>query len=166
LTRSVRLAAIAALSWLPCTGAQAMHVGDAAPDFSRTSLSGSTVTLSALRGKVVLLNFWATWCAPCREELPAFSRWQRDFAAAGLQVIGVSMDDSAADVAALLARQPLTYPVVMGDAKLAAIFGGVLGLPLSYLIDAQGHIAARFQGETDLPRMEATIKDLLSRPHH
>jgi len=166
MNSSSPLATAAALSLLLCATAEAMSIGDAVPDFARTGLSGSKVTLSGLRGKVVLLNFWATWCAPCREEMPAFSRWQRTYGARGLQIIGVSMDDEPGSVTQMLAQHPVSYPIVMGDAKLAASFGGVLGLPLSYLIDAQGRVVARFQGEANLPRMEATLKELLSRQHH
>jgi peroxiredoxin len=163
MNSSSRLASAAALSLLLCAAAAATKIGDTVPDFARTGLSGSQVTLSGLRGKVVLLNFWATWCAPCREEMPAFSRWQRNYGAKGLQIIGVSMDDEPESVTQMLAQRPVSYPIVMGDAKLTASFGGVLGLPLSYLIDAQGRVVARFQGEANLPRMEATIKELLSR---
>jgi peroxiredoxin len=166
MNSSSRLTTAAALSLLLCATAAALNIGDAVPDFARTGLAGSKVTLSGLRGKVVLLNFWATWCAPCREEMPAFSRWQRNYGARGLQIIGVSMDDEPGSVTQMLARRPVSYPVVMGDAKLAESFGGVLGLPLSYLIDAQGRVVARFQGEANLPGMEATIKALLSRHSH
>jgi peroxiredoxin len=155
------LVVLAALSALPGGAAAAMQVGDAAPDFTRADLSGGEVRLSRHRGKLVLLNFWATWCPPCREEMPVFSRWQQDLQARGLQVIGVSMDDDGAEVKGFLARYPVSYPIVMGDARFAERFGGVLGLPLSYLIDAQGRVVARYQGEADLAKMEARVKELL-----
>jgi thiol-disulfide isomerase/thioredoxin len=146
---------------LAASGAQAMAVGDVAPAFARDDLSGKPVDLPSLRGKLVLLNFWATWCAPCREEMPAFSQWQRRYRAQGLRVVGISMDDDAASVRAFLAKRPVAYPVVMGDAALGERFGGVLGLPLSYLVDAQGRVVARYQGEADLAAMEAKLKELL-----
>jgi peroxiredoxin len=96
--------------------------------------------------------------------MPLFSRWQRELKGKGLQVIGVSMDDDGTSVKDFLAKYPVTYPIVMGDVKLAETFGGVLGLPLSYLIDAQGRVVARFQGEADLARMEAKVKELLAQP--
>jgi cytochrome c biogenesis protein CcmG/thiol:disulfide interchange protein DsbE len=139
-----------------------MKVGDVAPDFTRTDMNGRQVLLSKYRGQLVLLNFWASWCAPCREEMPLFSTWQRSLGARGLQVIGVSMDDDVREVQKFLAAYPVTYPVVMGDAKFAGTFGGVLGLPLSYLIDAQGRVVARYQGEVDLQKLEARIKELLA----
>ncbi len=158
-----RPAALAALSLLLCGAATAMNVGDAAPDFSRPDLAGRPLQLADYRGKLVLLNFWASWCAPCLEEMPRFSHWQRQYGARGLQVIGVSMDDDAAAVRRHLARHPVAYPAIIGDAKLGAAFGGVMGLPLTYLIDHQGRIAARYQGESDLAAMEAQIKALLER---
>jgi peroxiredoxin len=158
------LVVAAALLSLPLTAAAAMNVGDVAPDFARDDLSGKQIRLSDHRGKVVLLNFWAAWCAPCREEMPAFSKWQDEFRAKDFQVIGVSMDDDAAEAREFLNAHPVSYPVVAGDAKLAEHFGGVLGLPLSYLIDAQGRVVARYEGEADLPKMEARLRQLLARP--
>ena len=145
--------------------AGAMKVGDVAPDFTRPDASGKQIQLSRYRGKLVLLNFWASWCAPCREEMPLFSTWQRKLGGRGLQVIGVSMDDDVREVQKFLAAYPVTYPVVMGDAKFAEHFGGVLGLPLSYLIDARGRVVARYQGEMDLPRLEAKVRELLALGH-
>lgn len=142
--------------------ANAMKVGDVAPDFTRTDVSGKQVQLSQYQGRLILLNFWASWCAPCREEMPLFSKWQRDLGSRGLQVVGVSMDDDAGEVKKFLAAYPVTYPIVMGDAGFAGQFGGVLGLPLSYLIDARGRVVARYQGEVDLAKMEAKVKELLA----
>ena len=156
------LVLVAALLSLLSGAANAMKVGDAVPDFTRADTSGKPVQLSKYRGQLVLLNFWASWCAPCREEMPLFSKWQRELGSRGLQVIGISMDDDAAEVDKFLAAYPVTYPIVMGDAKFAEHFGGVLGLPLSYLIDAQGRVVARYQGEVDLPKMEAKVKELLA----
>jgi peroxiredoxin len=148
---------------LALTTSSAQNVGDMAPDFSRTALTGNTVQLADYRGKLVLLNFWASWCPPCLEEMPIFSRWQQDYGARGLQVIGVSMDDAMTPVKNLLAKHPVTYPILMGDAKLGESFGGILGLPTSYLIDPRGRLVVRYRGESNLAQMEAKIKELL--PH-
>jgi cytochrome c biogenesis protein CcmG, thiol:disulfide interchange protein DsbE len=143
-------------------GACATGLGNAAPDFTRTDFTGQPVHLADYRGKLVLLNFWASWCAPCLEEMPRFSTWERTYAAAGLQVIGVSMDDDAAPAKRFLARRPVDYPIVLGDAKLGETYGGVLGLPLTLLIDRRGRIVARYQGEANLAQVEAKIKSLLA----
>jgi peroxiredoxin len=156
---AIALIGLAAL-WV-CGVAHCGDLGGNAPQFERPDLSGQPVRLAGLRGKVVLLNFWASWCTPCLEEMPRLSAWQREYGRAGLQVLGVSMDDEAAPVHRFLAKHPVAYPVLMGDAKLAESFGGVLGLPCSFLIDAQGRIVARFQGESDLDQIEARIKALL-----
>jgi cytochrome c biogenesis protein CcmG, thiol:disulfide interchange protein DsbE len=134
-----------------------------APDFTHADLEGNQFRLSSYRGKLVLLNFWATWCAPCLAEIPKFVAWQRKYGAAGLQIVGVSMDDTATPVKRAYEKHHLNYPVVMGDAHLGERFGGVLGLPLSYLIDPQGRIVARYQGELNLKQLEAQIKSLLPR---
>jgi peroxiredoxin len=163
LSKLLRWITAAALLVLLCGATTAAKVGDVAPDFARADLAGGQVHLAGYRGKLVLLNFWATWCAPCRKEMPLFSKWQRDYGAQGLQIVGVSMDDDVTSVKQVLAERPVQYPIVMGDAKLGAQFGGVLGLPLSFLIDAQGRIVARYQGESDLARIEANLKELLPR---
>lgn len=135
-----------------------------APTFSLIDLNGQSLRLEAFRGKVVLLNFWATWCAPCQVEMPTFVDWQRQYGAQGLQVIGVSMDDDPVPARHLATRLELNYPVALGDEHLGTRYGGVLGLPLTFLIDRNGVIRARFQGETDLRAIESQLKALLS-PH-
>jgi len=137
-----------------------------APDFTRPTLDGKSIRLSDHRGKLVLLNFWATWCGPCIAEIPRFSAWQTKFGPQGFQVIGVSMDDDQAPVQKFNRKYQPTYPIVMGDEHLGELYGGVLGLPISYLISPEGKIIARYQGETDLNQMEARIRDLLTSRNH
>ena len=135
-----------------------------APDFALRDLDGHPLSLSTFRGKVVLLNFWATWCAPCKLEMPVFAAWQRQYGPQGLEVIGISMDDDAAPARRMIKQLKLNYPVVMGDERLGARYGGVLGLPLTFLIDRKGIVRARFQGETDTRVIEQQLKSLLSMP--
>lgn len=147
-----------------CGTADSKHVGEMAPDFTRADFDGKPVHLADYRGRLVLLNFWASWCGPCLEEMPRFFDWQKDYGARGLQIIGVSMDDDPAPAKRLLARRPAPYPMVLGDAKLGGAFGGVMGLPLTFLIDPEGRVAGRYQGSADLGKLEAQIKTLLPRP--
>jgi peroxiredoxin len=158
-----RIAAAVILGASLCSAAGSKAIGDLAPDFSRPDLAGKPVRLADYQGKLVLLNFWASWCGPCLEEMPKFSGWQREYGAQGLQVIGVSMDDDPASARRLIARHPTAYPILIGDAELGESFGGVLGLPLTYLIDPKGRIVARYQGSGDLAKMEARIKTLLAQ---
>ena len=128
----------------------------------RNDLNARPVNLRAFRGKVVLLNFWATWCAPCQVELPRFAAWQQQYGPDGLQIIAVSMDDSPRPVRALVRKMKLDFPVVMGDEKLGIQYGGVLGLPITFLIARDGKVYARVNGQSDLSAMENTIKNLLA----
>jgi cytochrome c biogenesis protein CcmG/thiol:disulfide interchange protein DsbE len=133
-----------------------------APPFVRTDLQGRPVDLSTFKGRVVLLSFWATWCEPCQVEMPRFIDWQTRFGPQGLQVVGVSMDDSDAPVRDVISQRGVNYPVLMGDAELARLYDGILGLPVTFLIDRQGKIAARFKGEANLGTMERTLRRLLN----
>jgi len=132
-----------------------------APEFVRTDLDRKRLDLNAYRGKVVLLNFWATWCAPCQVEMPHFMAWQQKYGPRGLQVIGISMDDDPALVRQAYRKLKLNYPVAMGDVKLGDLYGGVLGLPVTYLIDRHGEIQAEYQGETNLNKIERQMQSLL-----
>ena len=133
-----------------------------APNFSRADLDQRNVDLTAYRGKVVVLNFWATWCAPCLAEMPRFVEWQRKYGGRGLQVIGISMDDEAPPVRAAFQKYRLNFPVVMGDEKLGEMYGGILGLPIIFLIDKNGKIRFKHQGATDLNIIDSEIQTLLT----
>ncbi len=132
-----------------------------APAFVRKDLSGQKVALKAYRGKVVLLDFWATWCAGCQAELPKFKAWQKKYDTQGFVVLAVSMDDDSRPVRKTVRRLQLDFPVVMGDARLGDAYGGLLGLPVTYLIDREGKVVAKFKGDSDLDAMERDIESAL-----
>ena len=120
-----------------------------APAFSLRALDGRPLTLARFRGKAVLLNFWATWCAPCRAEIPRLVALQEKFAGRGLQIVGISLDDDLAPVRPAYDELRMNYPVAVGDAALAERFGGILGLPVTFLVDCEGRIASKHEGEID-----------------
>jgi cytochrome c biogenesis protein CcmG/thiol:disulfide interchange protein DsbE len=133
-----------------------------APAFTRTDLDNARVSLASYRGKVVLLNFWATWCGPCLVEIPRFMEWQKQYGPRGFAVLGVSIDDGPAPVRAFARRLHVNYPIVMGDARLGGTYGDIFGVPVTFLIDRRGTIRARLNGETDLHAMDEQIRKLLA----
>ncbi len=132
-----------------------------AADFTLKVLDGSTLSLANYRGKIVLLDFWATWCTPCRAEIPQFVDYQNKYGARGLQVIGISMDDDAAAVREFYSQLKMNYPVALGTSQMAEAYGGVLGLPVTFIIAQDGRIAAKYVGAADMPTMEREITSLL-----
>ncbi|MGB8063878.1 MAG: TlpA disulfide reductase family protein [Candidatus Sulfotelmatobacter sp.] len=145
----------------PKTGIAKEHL--LAPDFVLPQLNGTPLRLSAYRGKVVLLDFWATWCDPCREETPHFVELQQKYADRGLQIIGVSMDDTSEPVRDFYRQFHMNYPVVMGDAKTGEAYGGVLGLPIAFLVDREGRIVAKHMGSTKAETFDQEIAALLPK---
>lgn len=145
------------------TGTPSSLVNRRAPNFSRMDLNHRQANLADYRGKVVLLNFWATWCGPCLTEMPQFVAWQREYGEQGLQVIGVSMDDDAQPVRAVSRKYRLNYPVIMGDERIGELYGGIFGLPVTFLIDRNGKIRFKHQGAADLSKIQSEIQTLLSR---
>jgi cytochrome c biogenesis protein CcmG/thiol:disulfide interchange protein DsbE len=144
-------------------GARSTSIGkeSMAPDFSLPGLSGQRLDLSSYRGKVVLLDFWATWCDPCREEIPHFVELQNRYGNKGLQIIGVSMDDGPEPVREFYQRLKMNYPVVMGTAQTGELYGGVLGLPVAFLIRQDGRIIAKHFGATEISVLEKEIVNVL-----
>jgi cytochrome c biogenesis protein CcmG, thiol:disulfide interchange protein DsbE len=136
-----------------------------APDFSLTDLSGRHLRLSDYRGKVVVLDFWATWCDPCKQEIPHFIALQDKYGSQGLQVLGVSMDDDEPPVRQFQQQFKMNYPVALGNPKLADQYGGILGLPITFVIDRNGQLTARHVGATEPSVIEAEVQKLLAQSH-
>ena len=142
-------------------GRPSAAVHSVAPDFSLHDLNHQTLELANYRGKVVLLDFWATWCTPCRDEIPRFVEFQNKSRERGLQVIGISMDDDAKPVREFYQQLKMNYPVALGNEKVAEAYGGVLGLPITFLIGRDGRVAAKHIGEVDMSVLEQEIETLL-----
>src|SRR2546430_3169076 len=132
----------------------------AAPDVQFTKLDGSPLHLKDLRGRVVLLNFWATWCIPCRSEIPSLSAMERDFESRGLSIIGVSYDDTADLVQQFQKDIPQSYQVVLGGREVGADLLAA-PLPTTYIIDREGRIREKIIGERTRTQFESSIKPLL-----
>jgi thiol-disulfide isomerase/thioredoxin len=133
-----------------------------APEFSLTDLNGRQIDLADRKGKVVLLDFWATWCGPCRIEIPGFVELQERYRDQGLSVIGISFDDGPEPVREFYREFKMNYPVAMGTDRVAELYGGILGLPTTFLIGRDGRIYAKHVGATDLSVFEDEIKELLA----
>jgi cytochrome c biogenesis protein CcmG/thiol:disulfide interchange protein DsbE len=136
-----------------------------APEFALKDSSGKMVTLEKYRGKIVLLDFWATWCHGCKEEIPWFSDFERKYSTQGLAVVGVSLDDDGwKAVTPFLSTANIPYRIVVGDDPLAKKYG-IETMPDTFLIDRQGRIAAAYTGLVDKSDVESNIRTLLSTRH-
>ena len=138
--------------------------GPPSPDFAMKQLDGRPLRLSDYRGKIVLLDFWASWCTPCRDEVPRFVEWQSKYADRGLQVIGVAMDDNRADAEKFSREFHINYPVVAGSVEVADHYGGIFGLPANFVIARDGKIVSRYTGVVDLSSLEHELTTLLATP--
>ena len=119
-------------------------MGQVAPDFDLASLDGTSVKLSSLRGKAVLLNFWATYCAPCKVEMPWFVELQKEYGPQGFQIVGVTMDDASTDDIAKFAKEMgVNYPILLGKEAVGLSYGGVNVLPTTFFLDRNGKVIAR-----------------------
>ena len=157
-------AVLAVLSFLLMGLADAAPQRKAAPDFQLADLNGKPLQLSALRGKVVLLDFWATWCPPCRAELPHFKELYAAYRSKGLEMIGLSVGESAEVVKPFVQSNGIPYPIAIATAEVEQAYGGIRGIPTTFLIDKQGRIAQRYVGYQDKPVFERQIQALLAEP--
>ena len=124
-------------------------------------LDGRKVSLEDLRGKVVLVNFWATWCPYCRHEMPEMQRFYADYRARGFEIVALSQDDEAEKVRQFIAKENYRFPVAMANGSYAAAFGGVSRLPTSFLIDKQGRLRKKISGQVYYSRLEGLVGGLL-----
>lgn len=138
--------------------------GQLAPDFSLPTTDGKTMKLSDFRGKAVLLNFWATWCEPCKVEMPWFVDLQKKYAGQGLQVLGVAMDDaSPADIASFAQKLGVNYPVLIGKEEVGAQYGGIDYLPSTFYIGKDGKILDHMFGLVSRSEIESNIQKALGQ---
>jgi len=137
-----------------------------APDFSLETLDGPSMRLSDLRGKAVLLNFWATWCGPCKIEMPWFVDLQKQYGPQGLQIVGVAMDDaSKEDIGKFAKDMGVNYPILIGKEAVGEQYGGVNALPETFLIGRDGKIVDKIIGLRGKAEIEDSIKKALdTRP--
>jgi peroxiredoxin len=136
----------------------------AAPELSLTDLNGDALRTASYKGKVVLVNFWAAWCTPCAEEVPQFVALQKKYQGQGLQVIGISVEDDATDLRNFYHKYQMNYPVVPSDLKIADAFGGVLGLPTTFVIGRDNKIHGKHNGATNFQTLEQEVVALLQTP--
>jgi peroxiredoxin len=133
--------------------------GQPAPDFSLASLDGKTLKLSDFHGKAVLLNFWATWCEPCKIEMPWFVELQKKYEAQGFTVLGVAMDDaSPSDIAEFAKKMGVNYPIVIGKEAVGDQYGGIPYLPSTFYIDRDGKVVQRVFGLVSRSEIESNIQ--------
>jgi len=136
-----------------------------APPVVLKDVKGRTIRLSDLKGKVVLLNFWATWCPPCRAEIPDLVKWQKEYAFQGLQVIGVTYPPTdRRKVRSFIRELKIIYPVLLGQKKTKALFDAGETLPFSVLIDREGKVRENIEGILLPEEFDEKVRPLLERP--
>jgi peroxiredoxin len=169
--RTCALAALAVITVLSScsassttnTASKASKERKPAPEFTLTDASGSSVKLSDYRGKVVLLNFWATWCGPCTLEIPWFIDFEQQFKSRGFEVVGISMDeDGWTAIKPYVTEHKMNYRILLGNDSVSELYGGVEALPTSFVIDRDGNIASVHVGLAGKNEYVDEIQGLLS----
>lgn len=133
-----------------------------APSFKLENIYGNNINLADYKGKVLIIDFWATWCPPCRRGIPDLIELKRKFGSRGFDVIGISVDqDTKQDVIPFVQNNNINYPVVYADGSVTEKYGGIESIPTSFVIDKKGKIVASFQGLTEKSVYEEFIQKLL-----
>ena len=151
--------------WIaPALRTQAMSGGDHpdAPPISLTDIGGKKLDLADYKGKVVVLDFWATWCEPCRIEIPGLVEMQDKYAKQGFSVIGISLDDEPGPVVEFYKEFKMNYPVAVGNQRVGELYGGIFGLPTTFLIGRDGRIYAKHTGAPSPSVIEDEVQQLLA----
>jgi thiol-disulfide isomerase/thioredoxin len=139
-------------------------IGNLAPDFELPALDGKKMKLSDLRGKAVLLNFWATYCGPCKIEMPWFVELQKEYGPQGFQIVGVAMDDASnEEIAKFVQQMGVNYPILIGEESVGQKYGGVGVLPTTFFIDRDGKLIYREFGLQSRSVFVDHIKKALSQ---
>ncbi|MBZ5605331.1 MAG: TlpA family protein disulfide reductase [Acidobacteriia bacterium] len=173
---TIRLLAIASLAFVGaatlsttgCSNTSAAAVKPekdrkVAPDFTLKDANGNLVKLSDYRGKVVLLNFWATWCGPCKIEIPWFIDFQQQYRDRDFAILGVSFDDDGwKSVKPYIEQKKINYRVMIGTEELSTLYGGIDSLPTTFLIDRTGRVAKMHMGLVGKDEYQSEIQDLLN----
>ncbi|RYD27374.1 MAG: TlpA family protein disulfide reductase [Verrucomicrobiaceae bacterium] len=135
---------------------------DRMPEWTLQDLSGAPARSADYAGKVVLVNFWATWCPPCVAEIPGFIKVQEEYRSRGFTILGISMDEGdPAVVSKFMASHGINYPVLRGDAAVATAFKAGNGIPVSYLIDSKGKVVLRHVGILSAPALRKAVEEVL-----
>jgi len=133
-----------------------------AANFSLKAADGTSYELSKYKGKVVIVNFWATWCGPCRKEIPDFIEAYKRYRSKGLEIIGISLDqDGWTKVIPFVKQSKINYPIVMGDEQVVENYGGFNAIPTTFIVDKDGNIVDQHAGTMSLKQLEAKLKPLL-----
>ena len=133
-----------------------------APNFNLKTADGKTVELAKQKAKVVVLNFWATWCGPCKAEIPGFNELYEKYRTKGLEIIGISLDDDGwSAIKPFVENVKVSYPIVLGDGELAEAYGGIEAIPTTFILDKKGKILNRHLGYLSKDDFEKILKPLL-----
>jgi peroxiredoxin len=135
---------------------------DPAPNFSLNTGDGKTVELSQFKGKVVVVNFWATWCGPCRNEIPGMLQVYNQYKSKGLEIVGISLDrDGWRVINPFVQKFKITYPVVLGNGEVTEAYGGIEAIPTTFIVDRKGNIAGKHIGYLSKDEFEKIVKKTL-----
>jgi peroxiredoxin len=143
------------------TGRVGGQIGDTAYDFELVDADGRQVRLSDFKGKVVVLDFWATWCPPCRKEIPGFVALHNELQSKGVEVVGVSLDDDWEPVRPFMSSFDITYTIVLGDQDVADRYGNVRSIPTTFVIDRDGIIRSKHVGYSEPAVFKGAVEKLL-----